>query len=112
MRRDVILAALAAATLCAGASRAIASSTGDPKGSPSVTSLSVVPAPGRAEVVIAIEGLVDVVDFTLDSPRGPPRQHKLAPETVLAELAQAGFALVKQHEGLPDQYLLELSPTP
>ena len=66
----------------------------------------------KLRALLAPGGRLAVVDFTLDSPRGPPRRHKLAPEAVLAELTQAGFALVKQHEGLPDQYLLELAPTP
>lgn len=68
MRRVFQLAALAAA-LTIGAARAAAASHDDPRAPSSVTALSVVPAAGRAEVVIAIDGAVDVVDFTLDSPR-------------------------------------------
>ena len=66
----------------------------------------------KLRALLAPGGRLAIVDFMVDSPRGPPPQHKLAPEAVLAELAQAGFALVKRHEGLPDQYLLELAPTP
>ncbi len=66
----------------------------------------------KLRALLAPGGRLAIVDFMLDSPRGPPQSHKLAPEVVLAELAQAGFALVKRHEGLPDQYLLELAPTP
>ena len=34
-----------------------------------VTALSVVPGSGRADVVIAIEGTTDILDFTLPGPR-------------------------------------------
>lgn len=54
------------------------------------------------------DGRLVIVDFQLDSPRGPPQTHKLAPEAVLAELAQAGFELALRSDELPDQYLLEL----
>ncbi len=66
MSRVIQLAAIAAA-LTVGAHRATATET--PRAPSSVTALSVVPAAGRAEVVVAIDGAVDVVDFTLDNPR-------------------------------------------
>jgi cyclopropane fatty-acyl-phospholipid synthase-like methyltransferase len=56
---------------------------------------------------LAPDGRVAIVDFRLDSPRGPPRQHKVTPETVIAELERAGLALVGRWDELPDQYLLE-----
>ena len=68
MRRVYTLAAIAAAVLSIGAGSAAAAST-EHHGAPSVTALSIVPAAGRADVVIAIEGAVEVVDFTLDNPR-------------------------------------------
>jgi type IV pilus assembly protein PilQ len=67
MRRVFQLAAIAAA-LTVGARSAIAASE-TPRAPSSVTALSVVPAAGRAEVVVAIDGSVDVIDFTLSSPR-------------------------------------------
>jgi type IV pilus assembly protein PilQ len=45
-----------------------AADTDAPRGSGEVVSLSVVPMTGRAEVVIAVDGLVDVQDFTLSKP--------------------------------------------
>jgi type IV pilus assembly protein PilQ len=66
MSRVIQLAAIAAA-LTVGAHRASATET--PRAPSSVTALSVVPAAGRAEVVVAIDGAVDVIDFTLDNPR-------------------------------------------
>ena len=71
MRRVFQLAAIAAALTVGARSATAASET--PRETPrvpsSVTALSVVPAAGRAEVVVAIDGAVDVVDFTLDNPR-------------------------------------------
>jgi len=67
MRRIFQLAAIAAALTVGARSATAASET--PRAPSSVTALSVVPAAGRAEVVVAIDGAVDVVDFTLDNPR-------------------------------------------
>ncbi|HEY3288094.1 MAG TPA: AMIN domain-containing protein [Gemmatimonadaceae bacterium] len=67
MRRVFQLAAIAAALTVGARSATAASET--PRAPSSVTALSVVPAAGRAEVVVAIEGAVDVVDFTLNNPR-------------------------------------------
>lgn len=55
-------------------------------------------------------GRLAVVDFHLDSERGPPRERKLSAEAVEAELREAGFTLVERHDFLPDQYLLVFSP--
>lgn len=49
-------------------------------------------------------GQVAVVDYRLDSRRGPP--HKLAPEAVEMEMAVAGYELAARHEFLPEQYFL------
>ena len=51
-------------------------------------------------------GRVAVIDFDLDSPEGPPREARIAPERVKAELAQAGFSLADEHGFLPRQYFL------
>ncbi len=67
MRRVFQLAAIAAALTVGARSATAASET--PRAPSSVTALSVVPAAGRAEVVVAIDGAVDVIDFTLDNPR-------------------------------------------
>ena len=68
MRRVFQLAALALA-LTVGARSAIAAASETPRAPSSVTALSVVPAAGRAEVVVAIDGAVDVIDFVLENPR-------------------------------------------
>jgi len=51
-------------------------------------------------------GAVVIVDFTLESRRGPPRDHRLAPDTVMAELRAGGFAVELATESLPDQYVV------
>ncbi len=47
-----------------------------------------------------------VVDFTMDSPEGPPPELRLAPEKVLAELGAAGFEARLVDEALPYQYVV------
>ncbi len=58
------IAALAAWLLVAAAPRALAGPGGDGE----VKGVSVVPAPGKVEVVIDLQGAVDVQDFTLSNP--------------------------------------------
>lgn len=68
MRRVYQLAALAVA-LIVGARSATAAAPGTPRSPSSVTALSVLPAAGRAEVVVAVDGAVNVIDFRLENPR-------------------------------------------
>jgi type IV pilus assembly protein PilQ len=67
MRRVSMLAAALGFAL-SSATVARAADTDAPRGSGVVISLSVVPITGRAEVVIAVDGSVDVTDFTLSKP--------------------------------------------
>jgi SAM-dependent methyltransferase len=55
-------------------------------------------------------GRLAVIDFRLDSPEGPPKDARIAPEIVKAELAKAGYALAEQHAFLPRQYFLVFRP--
>jgi arsenite methyltransferase len=56
-------------------------------------------------------GRVVIVDFHKEGvPVGPPPSMKLTREEVVAEAAEAGFALVEEHELLPYQYFLEFRP--
>jgi cyclopropane fatty-acyl-phospholipid synthase-like methyltransferase len=55
-------------------------------------------------------GRIVVIDFKLDSPVGPPKRHRLAPQTVIEELDRAGFALAQQHDFLSYQYFLVFRP--
>ena len=51
-------------------------------------------------------GRVAIIDFRLDSPDGPPREARLSPERVKAEMKKAGYVLVAEHAFLPRQYFL------
>ena len=51
-------------------------------------------------------GRLAVIDFRLDSKRGPPRDARVAPERVKAELKAAGYTLAAEHAFLPEQYFL------
>jgi ubiquinone/menaquinone biosynthesis C-methylase UbiE len=51
-------------------------------------------------------GAVFVVDFALDSERGPPQEHRLSPEAVIAELKEGGLEAELLTETLPDQYVV------
>jgi SAM-dependent methyltransferase len=53
---------------------------------------------------------VAVIDFRLDSPEGPPKASRIAPEQVKAELSRAGYALAEEHGFLPRQYFLVFRP--
>jgi SAM-dependent methyltransferase len=55
-------------------------------------------------------GRVAVIDFRMDSRRGPPPSGRVAPDQVRAELGRAGFELVEEHAFLPDQYYLVFRP--
>jgi len=52
-------------------------------------------------------GRVIIVDFYKNTDFGPPRDHKLAKEVVLDEMARAGYILKKDLKILPHQYYLE-----
>jgi cyclopropane fatty-acyl-phospholipid synthase-like methyltransferase len=51
-------------------------------------------------------GRLAIVDFRSDSPNGPPPEHRISPDKVIAELAAAGYSLAATHEFLPRQYFL------
>jgi ubiquinone/menaquinone biosynthesis C-methylase UbiE len=55
-------------------------------------------------------GRLAVIDFRLDSPEGPPKSARIAPEKVKAELSAAGYALQSEHAFLPRQYFLVFQP--
>lgn len=51
-------------------------------------------------------GRVYVVDFTKDSPSGPPVEERLESEAVIVELGGGGFAAEAVEESLPRQYVV------
>src|SRR5262252_10359041 len=67
---------------------------------------------GRLRSSLKPGGRLVVIDFTLDSPEGPPKQMRIAAQTVKDELSKAGYVLRKEHTLLPRQYFLEFEPKP
>lgn len=59
-------------------------------------------------------GRIVVVDYQKqpDLPVGAPLEDRVARETVIEEMRDAGFALMQAHTFLPYQYFLVLQPTP
>lgn len=58
-------------------------------------------------------GRIAIVDFYHDERSGNvgfPRRHLVARETVIDEMAKAGFKLLREHTFLPRQYFLEFAP--
>jgi len=55
-------------------------------------------------------GRLAIVDFTLDSPVGPPKRARIPADRVKQELARAGYALAEEHGFLPNQYFLVFRP--
>ena len=51
-------------------------------------------------------GRIAIIDFRLDSPEGPPKAARIAPEQVKTELKKAGYDVVQEHAFLPNQYFL------
>jgi len=54
-------------------------------------------------------GMIFIVDFTKDSPHGPPKEARLTPEEVSADLRGAGLEAKKIDAGLPYQYMIAAS---
>jgi len=51
-------------------------------------------------------GRVAIIDFTPDSPEGPPKEFRFTPEQVKSEMSKAGYTLAAQHDFLPRQHFL------
>jgi SAM-dependent methyltransferase len=52
-------------------------------------------------------GSVFIVDFTMDSPHGPPRPARILPEAVARDLELAGLSTsIMKDAGLPHQYIV------
>lgn len=52
------------------------------------------------------DGEVAIVDYTRDSPIGPPAAARLPADEVKAEMQRAGYVLAAEHAFLPYQYFL------
>jgi len=64
----------------------------------------------RLKVHLKPAGTVAIIDFTADSPIGPPAAGRVAPDEVKTEMSRAGYALASEHKFLPNQYFLVFRP--
>ncbi len=65
----------------------------------------------RLGATLKPSGRIAVVDWQKHAlPIGPPAEHKLAREQVVAEMRSAGYALVADPTILPHQYVLIFAP--
>jgi len=55
-------------------------------------------------------GAIAIVDFTKESPVGPPPASRIAASEVKAEMKTAGYELATEHAFLPNQYFLVFKP--
>lgn len=55
-------------------------------------------------------GRIAIIDFRMDSPDGPPKSARIAPDRVKTEMKGAGYALIQEHAFLPNQYFLVFQP--
>ncbi len=55
-------------------------------------------------------GRIAIIDFRMDSPSGPPKSARIAPDRVKMELKKAGYAVAGEHAFLPNQYFLIFKP--
>jgi SAM-dependent methyltransferase len=57
-------------------------------------------------------GQVAIIDFTPESPIGPPPSDRISARKVAEEMTLAGYAQVALHGFLPNQYFLVFQPQP
>jgi cyclopropane fatty-acyl-phospholipid synthase-like methyltransferase len=60
----------------------------------------------KLAAALAPGGRVAIVDFTQESPRGPPRAHRVRPDQAARELEAGGLVAHIAAEDLPDQYVV------
>ena len=64
----------------------------------------------RVQAALTKNGRVAIIDFYHDDRSGPlgfPKDHLVPRDTVMQEMAEAGYKLSKEHAFLPRQYFLE-----
>ncbi|RTL46115.1 MAG: methyltransferase domain-containing protein [Candidatus Melainabacteria bacterium] len=57
-------------------------------------------------------GKIAIIDFTAESPEGPPLEHRISKEKLVAEMNTAGFAVSEDISLLPNQYFLIFQTKP
>jgi cyclopropane fatty-acyl-phospholipid synthase-like methyltransferase len=70
---------------------------------------------GALKKQLVPNGRVAIIDFTAESPEGPPAKHRITAAEVQAEMRDAGYTFVENKQLLPYQYFLIFradAPTP
>ncbi len=60
----------------------------------------------KLKQALKADGQVMIVDFTLESDKGPPKHHRIQPDQVIRELGEGGIKAECIGEPLPDQYVV------
>ncbi|MBP7737483.1 MAG: class I SAM-dependent methyltransferase [Spirochaetes bacterium] len=63
----------------------------------------------KIKAALKTGGRVVIVDYRKGSKGGPPETFKLEDSRVVEEFAKAGYRLLKKHDFLPNQYILEFA---
>jgi SAM-dependent methyltransferase len=61
---------------------------------------------GRLRKSLKPGARIAVIDFSETSADGPPKQERIPPTRVRAEMQRAGYSLAEEHRFLPNQYFL------
>jgi SAM-dependent methyltransferase len=61
---------------------------------------------GKLKSSLAPQAQVAIIDFRMEAPVGPPPSSRVAEAEVVGEMERAGYALVKRHDFLPNQFYL------
>jgi cyclopropane fatty-acyl-phospholipid synthase-like methyltransferase len=67
----------------------------------------------RLQPALKPQGRIAIIDFYHDHRSGDvgfPRRHLVPRETVVSEMTEAGYRLLREHTMLPRQYFLEFVP--
>lgn len=62
---------------------------------------------GKLAKALKPGGAVFVVDFTMETEKGPPKEHRVKKELVVEELAAGGLTATVLKSELPDQYVVK-----
>ena len=66
----------------------------------------------KLEPSLKPQARVVIIDWTPQSPMGPPAAHRFPPEQIQSEMGRAGYRLVEQHDFLPYQTFLVFTRIP
>lgn len=59
--------------------------------------------------ILTDNGIVTIIDFTMDAPMGPPQEFRSTPEEVERNMVAAGYTLQSSSTFLPHQFFLQFS---